>query len=76
MANPVWFRELGLAYFPVSVAGWVATILLAAWCGHIFIFVDSRSHSVADTLYGVFPFVAPALLGWYVLAMRTGARRN
>lgn len=69
--NQKWFREFGLLYLPVSILGWVATILALAFCTHIFLFVNSRSHSVTDTLYGVFPYVVPTLLGLYVLALRT-----
>ena len=69
--NRIWFREFGLLYLPVSIPGWLATLVAVAFCVHIFLFVDSRSHSVADTLYGVFPYVTPTLLGLYVLALRT-----
>ena len=66
-----WFKEFGLLYFPVSIVGWLVTVLAIAFCMHIFFFVASRSHSVTDTLYGVFPYVMPTLLGLYVLALRT-----
>ncbi len=65
------FKEFGLFYRPISVSGWLVTLLALAFCVQIFLFVDSRSHSVADTLYGAFPYVVPTLLGLYVLAMRT-----
>lgn len=67
----VWFKELGLLYRPVSALGWVATVLAFAFCAHVFLFVDARSHSVTDTLYGVFPYVVPTLVALYVLALRT-----
>ena len=70
------FKEFGLLYRPASAAGWLITLLALAFCIHIFRFVDSHSHSVADTLYGIFPFVAPTLLGLYVLAMRTCQLRS
>ena len=66
-----WFKEFGLLYFPISIMGWLVTVLAFAFCTHIFLFVDSRSHSVTDTLYGVFPYIVPTLLGLYVLALRT-----
>jgi hypothetical protein len=65
------FKEFGLLYRPTSIAGWVITTLAFAFCVHIFLFIDSRSHSNTDTLYGIFPYVVPTLLGLYVLAMRT-----
>ena len=54
-----WFRPIGLVFMPVSVMGWLATVLAIAFCAQIFWFVDSRSHSVTDTLYGIFPFWVP-----------------
>lgn len=66
-----WFKEWGLLYRPVSTPGWVATLLVAAFCVQILVFVDSRSHSITDTLYGAYPYVVPALLGLYVFALRT-----
>ena len=64
------FKEWGILYRPASVLGWLLTALALAFCVHIFLFVDHRSHSVTDTLYGIFPYVVPTFLGWYLLAMR------
>lgn len=57
-----WFKPVGLVFVPVSVAGWVATLLAFAFCAQIFFFVDGRAHSVSDTFYGVFPFWLPTFL--------------
>jgi hypothetical protein len=61
-----WFKEWGLIYYPVSWQGFILTILALAFCIQVFFVVDGNSHSVSDTLYGVFPFVVPTLLvlGW------------
>ena len=72
--NKNWFKELGLLYIPVSLVGWIVTIMAFAFCAQVFLFVDSKSHSVADTLYGVFPYIVPTLVGLYVLALRTSRR--
>lgn len=69
-----WFRPAGFLFVPISVAGWLVTATAIAFCGQIFLFVDARSHSVSDTLYGVFPFWAPTLLGLAWIADRTGGR--
>jgi len=66
-----WFRPLGWFYVPVSVPGALLTLLVLAFCVHIFLFIDGRSHSNTDTLYGIFPFVVPALLGLDWVARRT-----
>jgi len=61
-----WFKEWGLIYYPISGQGFILTILALVFCVQIFLAVDRNSHSVSDTLYGVFPFIVPTLLtlGW------------
>lgn len=71
-----WFRPAGLLFVPVSLIGWLFTAGALAFCAQVFWFVDSRSHSVSDTLYGVFPFWAPTLLALAWLADRTGGRMS
>jgi hypothetical protein len=69
-----WFRPLGPFFYPISAAGWIATLFALAFCTRIFLFVDHRSHSVTDTLYGIFPYWGPALLALAWIADRTGGR--
>jgi hypothetical protein len=69
-----WFRPAGIVFVPVSVAGWFVTGVALAFCLQVFWFVDARSHSVSDTLYGVFPFFVPTLLALGWIADRTGGR--
>lgn len=71
-----WFKEWGLIYYPISWQGFILTILALAFCVQVFLAVDSNSHSVSDTLYGVFPFVVPTLLvlGW--IASKTSNQRQ
>jgi hypothetical protein len=69
-----WFRPLGPAFLPVSAAGWAFTLLASAFCAQVFWAIDRHSHSVTDTLYGIFPFWAPTLLGLAWIADRTGGR--
>ena len=66
-----WFRTWGWIYRPVAVQGWMVVALAAIFCVNVFVVVDRRSHSVSDTLYGIFPFVVPAfgIVGW--IASRT-----
>lgn len=70
-----WFIPWGWIYRPVSTAGWLLTLAALAFCVQVFLAVDSRSHSVSDTLYGVFPFIAPTLLALDWLASRSSGRR-
>jgi hypothetical protein len=72
----LWFKPLGLLFRPVSVAGWTISVLAAAFCLHIFRFVDGRSHSVSDTLYGIFPYWVPTFLLWLWIASHTCGGRE
>lgn len=64
------FRPFGILFLPVSLAGWVITALPVAFCVQVFLAIDRRSHSVSDTLYGIFPFWVPTFLLWAWLAGR------
>jgi hypothetical protein len=57
-----WFKRWGWFYVPVSWPGAVITLVALAFCVQVFIAIDRHSHSVSDTLYGVFPFFACAFL--------------
>lgn len=57
-----WFRRFGWFCLPVSLAGALVTAAALAFCVQVFVAVDRHSHSVSDTLYGVFPFIIPTLL--------------
>lgn len=67
----VWFKRAGWIYLPVSVPGAIMTLAALAFCGQVFLAVDRKSHSVSDTLYGVFPFFASAFLLFDWIAART-----
>ena len=69
-----WFKPVGLFFVPASVAGWLLSAAAIAFCVQVFWAVDRHSHSVSDTLYGVFPFWAPTFLGLAWIADRTGGR--
>jgi hypothetical protein len=66
-----WFKPLGLIYLPVSVPGAIVTGLAALFCAQVFLAVDRRSHSVSDTLYGIYPFFACTFLIWDWVARKT-----
>jgi hypothetical protein len=66
-----WFKSVGPLFVPVSVIGWLLTALVLAFWVNTFLAIDRHSHSVSDTLYGIFPFWAPSFLIWAFIAMRT-----
>jgi hypothetical protein len=57
--NIKWFIRKGILFFPVSIVGWLIAIVAIGYCVYLFIDIDSRSHSVSDTLIN---FVFNALL--------------
>ena len=64
--NDKWIARIGWFYVPVSAVGIVMWIFAALFWLTVFIAVDRHSHSVSDTLYGVFPFFTCTflLLDW------------
>jgi len=66
-----WFKRWGWVYLPVSVGGAVCVLLAFAFAVNVFIVIDRRSHSVSDSLYGIFPFWVPTFLLLQWVAART-----
>ena len=48
--NIKWFIRKGIFFFPVSLIGWIISVAAVGYCIYLFIDIDSRSHSVSDTL--------------------------
>ena len=71
-----WVRPLGPFFIPVSIAGGVITLAAVAFCVQVFWAIDRHSHSVSDTLYGIYPFWLPTLLALAWIADRTGGRSS
>ena len=69
-----WFKQWGWMYYPISWPGVVLTALTLGFCAQVFIAVDSRSHSVSDTLYGIFPYWVPAIAILLRVASKTARR--
>jgi hypothetical protein len=45
-----WFRRFGILYLPVNIAGWIILLVAVAYAVYVFLDIDSRSHSVSDTM--------------------------
>jgi hypothetical protein len=67
----VWFRPWGWVYRPISLPGALLVLLALGFGVQVNLAVDRHSHSVSDTLYGVFPSVVPCLMLLYWVASRT-----
>jgi hypothetical protein len=60
--NSRWFSRVGWFYVPVSIPGAILWVVATLFCITVFVAVDRHSHSVSDTLYGIFPFFACTFL--------------
>ncbi len=70
-----WFVPWGWIHRPVSAPGFVVVAIAAAFCLQVFMAVDARSHSVSDTLYGIFPYIVPCLILLEWVASKRSADR-
>ena len=71
-----WFKPWGWIHRPVSWQGVVLSVLAAVFCIQVFLAVDRRSHSVSDTLYGVFPYFVPSLMLLNWIGSKTSGRAS
>lgn len=69
-----WFREWGWLYYPVSWQGLLLVLVVLAFWLQVFLAIDQRSHSVSDTLYGIFPYIVPSFLVLLWIASKTSQR--
>ena len=67
----LWFKRRGWFYLPVTVPGLVIVAGALVFCANVFWAVDRKSHSVSDTLYGVYPFFIATFLMVDWLARRS-----
>lgn len=70
-----WFRPWGWIFLPVAWQGVLVTLGALAFSLQIFLFVDAHSHSVSDTLYGVFAYLVPCWILVYWVATKTAETR-
>ena len=75
MVQRRWFVSWGWVYRPVTWQAFVLVLLAALFCVQVSWAVDRHSHSVSDTLYGIFPYVVPCLmlLNWAASKTSGGA---
>lgn len=76
MKKKRWFKRTGLLFIPINWKGLAVTGFIFLFCINIFLVVDANSHSISDTLYGIFPYVVVALIAFYLLAFKTSRPRK
>lgn len=69
-----WFVRWGWVHRPRSWQGVLTVVSALAFCVQVFLAVDAQSHSLSDTLYGVFPFILPTFLLVEWIASRSSQR--
>ena len=70
-----WFKRIGIFFIPVSIIGWIICLAGFAYAVYIFIDIDSKSHSVSDTLIN-FVFNALIIAAVYSLIAYFASRRQ
>jgi len=61
-----WFKRIGIFFMPASVIAWLIALGCLIYSVYSFIDIDSRSHSVSDTLMN---FVFRLLIIWAVYSL-------
>jgi cation transport ATPase len=64
----ILFRRFGLFFLPVHWAGWLLTLAAIGYTVWSFIDIDSRSHSVSDTLMNTVFTALIAAVAYSVIA--------
>lgn len=68
-----WFKQKGIFFLPVALIGWLIAVCGFVYAVYIFIAIDSRSHSVSDTLMN-FVFNLLVIFAVYSLIGYLGCR--
>ena len=71
-----WFKRFGWFHIPVTIPGAIIYLLAVFFCLTVFRAVDRNSHSVTDTLYGIFPFYVCTFLLIDWIATRSTGRKD
>lgn len=70
------FYRKGIFYIPITVIGWLILVAALAYSVYLFIDIDSRSHSVSDTLINfVFNVLIVAII-YSLIAFFTSSREK
>lgn len=62
------FTPWGWIHRPTSLLGWLITIAAVFFVLQVFWIIDHQSHSVSDTLYGLYPYAVPTAMLWHWIA--------
>ena len=74
--NKYWFKrkENGFLWEPLSWKGWLIILLFGIIMVSDFMLIDSRSHSVSDTLINFVPFAVILIITLFFICWLTSER--
>jgi hypothetical protein len=70
-----WFDPFGWLHGSASLAARLITLAALAYIVQVCAEIDLRSHSVAETLYAVYPHWGVTFQGWDWIAQRSASTR-
>jgi hypothetical protein len=74
--NFPWFKRIGIFFLPKTFIGWIILLAGITYAVYLFIDIDSRSHSVSDTLMNfVFNLFIISII-YSLIAFFTSKRNN
>jgi Na+/glutamate symporter len=73
--NKKWFQKMGWIYIPTTIIGGIILSFTLLFCFSVFIAIDQKSHSVSDTLYGIFPYFVSAFVILFWIANNKSEKR-
>ncbi len=56
------FYKRGIIHMPKSISGYIICAFAVIFLVSVFLAVDKESHSISDTLYGIFPYFVSTFL--------------
>jgi hypothetical protein len=66
-----WFKKTGLFYVPVSMSGYIISLIAIIFMVPILMAITRNGHSVSDDLYEIFIYGTATFFWWNYLAERT-----
>lgn len=70
------FRKFGWIYIPVSLAGWLITLIYAGISLATLVWIDSAYNSLFYTLVRFFPYFIGFAVIWFWIASNTSENKG
>lgn len=66
-----WFKTAGWLYLPISIEGWLVTMLALVFMVPVCLAIIRNGHSVSDDLYRLFVYATCTAFWWKWIAEKT-----